>query len=62
MTSKNYTANILGELREVRGWNKEGNLVLADGNEYVFKELKEQGFDFRSRKLLAALTDGSDAV
>jgi hypothetical protein len=48
-------AHILGTEREVRGWTKDRNLVLADGSEYTFEPLREPVFDFTNsnRKLIS---------
>ncbi|MEK7677105.1 MAG: hypothetical protein AAB676_14855 [Verrucomicrobiota bacterium] len=43
----------MGEAREVRGWNKEGNLLLADGSCYTFETLIEKAHLPLNRKLLA---------
>src|SRR2546427_930950 len=47
--NKSYTATILGEVREVRGFNEKGNLVMADGEEFVRSEERRVGKECRSR-------------
>ncbi len=41
MTSKNYTANILGEDQEVCDWDENGDLLLADGSRCKFEWLDD---------------------
>lgn len=57
-----YQAEILGHARRIIGWTGEGNLLLADGVEYVFRPLHEPAFPFRNRKLqaVAALECGAE--
>lgn len=44
---------ILGKEMQIAGWTKGGNLLLADGREYIFQELKPTSVDIRCRRLLA---------
>jgi hypothetical protein len=57
-----YTAKVLGQPRAVSRWTGDGNLLLADGTEFVFKPVGKPTSDYLDRKLhsVASLEKAGD--
>jgi len=51
-----YTAQIQGRPVQVEGWDSEGSLVLEHGHRFAFQELHQERHDFRTRRLLFAVS------
>lgn len=49
--SNSYRAVIEGKSRDVIGFNEQGQLVLADGQHYIFEPFQKPAFDFMNGKL-----------